>query len=791
MKGLAYSLIKKSQLRNLRKDVSAKEATISSATEFVKQIGKGNLDAVYHSHEEHTDTLATSLVDMRDQMKKFASEEKQRNWATEGLASFVEILRSKGNSFADLSDSIIRHLVKYMNVSQGALYLMNDDDHQDTFLEMVACFAYNRKKHLNQRINLGEGIIGQVVLEKSTTYMKDIPKDYLKITSGLGEALPRNLLIVPLKLNDTVFGVVELASFETILPYRIQFVEKLGESIASTISAVKVSERTQRLLQETQQQTEEMKSQEEEMRQNMEELSATQEEMHRVLTEVQTKEGYLNELINASEDLIYTVDKEYGLLSWNKSFAKTLEQFNMTLEKGSNTLDWYTGDERLKQKDLYDRAFSGQTFELTTQADNQGSIIYFINTYAPLRTAQGEVFSVGVFGKNITEMVTARNQTELLLQQSKNQELYYNDVIEGMSDCVLTIDKDYKIVVANTAFKKVFSRYGLNVEPGADLLAMTQGDKKKEEEFKKPYIKAFAGEHVEEPHRHHFDIDFQVSYSPLRDIDGNVIGVSLIAHDITQRLQLQNQTENLLHEAKLQSEELKAQQEEIHQNMEELSATQDEMQRVLSLVQNKEAYLNTVINAYTDTILTVDKELKITLFNTFLADTFAAQGLSITLGMDVLKLSHPDAVEESIENYRRAFAGEKVVQNQEYFGRYYEITTQPLTDAEGNVIGAGVFTKDITSSTLLLHESQQRLEEVRSQEEELRQNMEEMQAIQEELARKGDELERVRQLERERAETQINAQKKIMNTVMEKFKSSEEQYKARIAILEEKLKEVA
>src|SRR5206468_3309538 len=161
---------------------------------------------------------------------------------------------------------------KYLKANQGALFIEHEDSEDERYLELTASYAYDRQKFVETKIFEGEGLLGQCMLEKNYIFITDIPRNYVKINSGLGAATPKAITVAPLVYNRKFYGVIELASFETLQSYQVEFLKKVCEIIASEISALKNIEHTKVLLNESTMMARELQIREVEMKRNMEEL---------------------------------------------------------------------------------------------------------------------------------------------------------------------------------------------------------------------------------------------------------------------------------------------------------------------------------------------------------------------------------------------------------------------------------------------------------------------------------------------------------------------------------------
>ena len=378
---------------------------LNKKNEFAKSLGDGNLDYEFQlSHEE--DELGNSLLEMRDSLKKAREEEKKRKeedekrqWVNEGLTKFADILRKDNDDLQKLSDNIIKNLVKYLGANQGGLFILNDEDEENPVYELQSAFAFDRKKYKQKSFKPGESLVGTCAIEKEKIYLTELPQDYIEITSGLGDANPDSLLIVPLKHEEEVLGVIEMASFKELAQYEIEFVEKVAENIASTLASVRVNLKTNQLLEKSQQQAEELSSQEEEMRQNMEELQATQEEAARKKAEM---EGLVNALNESSYVIEYDLDGK--ILTINDNYLDILG-VSREYAVGSHHSDHmdFTEEQKKEYEQFWNDLKSGKIKKQTNIVKINNHSHKFTETYTPIKDANGNIVKILKIANNISD----------------------------------------------------------------------------------------------------------------------------------------------------------------------------------------------------------------------------------------------------------------------------------------------------------------------------------------------------------------------------------------------------
>ena len=396
---------------------------LDDASKFAVKIGDGDFGYEFKSKSKD-DALGNSLIDMRNRLQEVANEDKIRNWTNEGQAKFGEILRQHNEDIEDLGSHVIINLVEYLGASQGALFVFKEEE-SENYLELLSSYAYKRKKYVKKKIEIGEGLAGQAFDEGKTIYLTDINTDHYNIQTGLGESKPSSILIVPLKEEERIEGIIEIASLKELEKHQIEFIESIGESIASSLSTGKVNQTTKKLLEETQERAEQMKAQEEELRQNMEELAATQEQMERRNKEMEdvqkelTEEKYLlNALLNSSQDHIYFKDLNSKFIRVSNSMIKLFDKKEESEILGKSDFDFgFEEHAKIAFDDEQNIIRTARPLVDAVEKEtwDDGHSTWVSTTKNPLSDSEGKI--VGTFG--ISRDITKNKLIELEMIKRK------------------------------------------------------------------------------------------------------------------------------------------------------------------------------------------------------------------------------------------------------------------------------------------------------------------------------------------------------------------------------------
>jgi PAS domain S-box-containing protein len=385
-----------------------------NTSEFAVEIGQGKYEAKFEALSEE-DILGNALLEMRQNLKNAEETNNQRakadeirNWITKGLADFGDILRQNSDNMERLSKNVINHMIDYIGANQGAIYILNEHDETHPYFEMKAAVAYGREKFLKKNFELKEGLVGRCAFEKLPVYLKEIPEEYIKLTSGLGTAEPDFLLLVPLIINEQVLGVIELASFKEFEKYQIEFVESVGENIASTISNVRINEQTKYLLEESKVRGDELSAQEEELRQNMEELQATQEEAARREIEMMNTIAAINNTMGTID-----IDKSGNIITVNDSFLNKIKVDAGSLIGKSFQEFFAPGNEPERQfVEIWSGLHLGESGSMITNYITQDGELWFRHTFTPFKNEKGELQKAIDLIIDITEQKTLEKELQ-------------------------------------------------------------------------------------------------------------------------------------------------------------------------------------------------------------------------------------------------------------------------------------------------------------------------------------------------------------------------------------------
>lgn len=323
-----FFITSRSKRKALLAKVSTLEKRLAIATQYLTNISNGDhtltLPEIENSEDAEGNHFNATLLKTQQRLAEYSKRDRERAWIADGMTKFMEIIQGD-RTHPDFYNNVLTMIVRYTGSVQGGLFMLNDRDPEDVHLELKACYAYSRKKFIGKKISIGNGMLGQCYLEKQTNIFTNIPDKYFDITSGLGEATPKFLAMIPLVYDQQALGVLELASFETMEPYKIEFIERLTENLASVALNIQHVWKASVLYEESQLRAKQLQEQEENLRQNIEELEATQEEMRRHQQELDQRTRLMKFIIDNVPFPIFVKDEKGRYTLVNQSEAKLFD----------------------------------------------------------------------------------------------------------------------------------------------------------------------------------------------------------------------------------------------------------------------------------------------------------------------------------------------------------------------------------------------------------------------------------------------------------------------------------
>jgi CheY-like chemotaxis protein len=272
-------------------------------------------------------TLKDNVNQMIANLRETTDKSKEQDWLKSNLAKLARLMQGQ-KTLESISALIMSELTPLVGAHHGAFFL-SERENGGTVLKLTASYAYKVRKSLSNHFKLGEGLVGQSALEKKSILLTNVPDDYVAINSGLGEAPPRNVIVMPVLFEGEVRAVIELASFHQFSAIHLLFLDQLAESIGVVLNMIAANMRTEELLLQSTSLADELRNQQRELQQQQQELRRSNSELEAQARSLRESEELLRDQGEELQQINEELEEKAALLA--EQNAK-VEQKNREVE---------------------------------------------------------------------------------------------------------------------------------------------------------------------------------------------------------------------------------------------------------------------------------------------------------------------------------------------------------------------------------------------------------------------------------------------------------------------------
>ena len=288
---------------------------VRAIAEVATAVTKGDLTrSIAVAAQGEVAALKDNINEMIRNLKDTTLKNAEQDWLKTNLAKFSRMLQGQ-KDLLTVGRLILSELAPVVSAQQGVFYIMDNAKADEPTLKLLASYAFKERKNIDNKFKLGEGLVGQCAMEKEKILLTHVPGDYIQITSGLGEAKPLNIIVLPIVFEGQVKAVMELASFDRFNPTHETFLDQLTESIGIVLNTIEANMRTEDLLKQSQSLARELQSQQEELQQTNAEL----EEKAKLLAEQNVEVERKNSEVEQARQALEEKAKQLALTSKYKS----------------------------------------------------------------------------------------------------------------------------------------------------------------------------------------------------------------------------------------------------------------------------------------------------------------------------------------------------------------------------------------------------------------------------------------------------------------------------------------